>query len=236
MLSRNHRLSLNKDLEGIKIQKNDLGSIPTSEAIFEISTRQEKLTRDIDVTKKEKQDVELKLNLIKSELEKIDLKLKDFSEETNKNSITTIERDLEVIQALIQKDNRLLEAEENSLSNESKDISKENVLVLQLTSQQSEILTEWKNISKNDEPNIGMLEEIKKSINEKGARFKTFDDKLNDLDEEISKWNQAEKYTLLNDRLKVICGDLSEEQYLESLQAKFPEIQSGNSINDFIES
>lgn len=224
----NKLISVNKELEGIKIQKNDLGLIPSSETVFEISTRQEKLTREIDVTKREKQDVELKLNLIKSELEKLALKLKDFNEETNKNSIAAIEGNLEGIQSLIDKENRLIEFEENSLSNESKDILNENGLVLQITSQQSEILTEWKNILKNDEPNNAVLEERKKSLNEKEVRFKTFDDKLNDLNEEIAKWKQAEKYTLLNDRIKGMCGNLSEEQYLDNLQTKFREIQSHN--------
>lgn len=73
--------SLNTEWEKIKIQRNGLASIPSGETVFEITSRQEKLGTDIDITKKAKQDIELKLNLIKSEVEKLALKLKDFDEE-----------------------------------------------------------------------------------------------------------------------------------------------------------
>lgn len=200
--------------------KIDIKPEPNIESINGIKVKKSELERKVEDLKKKIYTVNGNIIYLKDLINDIQLKIGD-------SSLEKVDADIKIIEEL---KNRIKEAinkiEQKGGNYESQNVKlieqnlKENEIISKLKSQQDVIQSKWDNLKLVEIPSKEKLLEVKSLLLKETKELVDAKEKLQKLDEELSRWRSAEKYESLDKEIKEIIAPHNEHSYLEKLESE----------------
>lgn len=216
----------NVNLEKIVKDKTEFGEEPSSEELSKLVVARD-LTRDI-IQSNELNISQLNVSLenIKTEIEKIEQSLSLINIDSLDSQISTTTLEIEATTLKITDNLRLSEQIMKVKKEAEEQIRELNMAVSKLQGQQNEILAEWKDRNLVEPPSFDNFNVGKTNLLKQLDLLKKGLEDLNKINDELGRWNAAEKFTTLDKEIKEICENLDEQVYLSSLKERLSKIDN----------
>ncbi|ABR50060.1 SMC domain protein [Alkaliphilus metalliredigens QYMF] len=222
-------------------KKKALKEMPSENTITDARIKNEKIRIEFDDLKSEIQANESLIKLLLEEIVCLEERTKGHNLEKLTAYISVLELEIETSMTLCSQNTIMLEKFQKELNTLQTELHKINDHLLQLRSQQSQIETEWFESGLPDKPNPISLFLAKSNIENQQKKCSDSLSQLKDVQQQLVAWKEAESFIELNEKVKIECGERSEEEHLvflssrvEKQEKKFNEMKNKNETMSFI--
>lgn len=203
----------------LEANKSQLEPEVSIEELNKIKLKKSELERTVDDLVTKNQHLQNEIAALKEDLNRINESLNGKEKksilQSLSNKLFEYEKKKEYIRGLDEK----LSKNENELKEYQNLFLRENDAISNLKGIQDGILTEWRQAGFEEQPEQEKYkmryEDVSKSIEE----LEQINVKLSTIEQELSSWRTVEKYNEADKEIKRQIGNVSEENYLESLEA-----------------
>lgn len=210
-------LHIEKKIENIQNEKKLLVEIVKFEELELLTLQKQKSEREINLLSEQ-----LQSNLSKQL--SLNEALENLKEQFGSNSIEEIRKAIIEVERLAPQNLTALEHGkqsqsliQNQILEKVKKVTDENAKNTQIKSRQSEVIAQWNEVGLQGEPNITTLTERKDFLSKEKNNLNKGKDVMMKIGEELAKWKIAEEFEKYNSEIKLLCGSLSEDDHIKSL-------------------
>ncbi|OFY86403.1 MAG: hypothetical protein A3F72_11430 [Bacteroidetes bacterium RIFCSPLOWO2_12_FULL_35_15] len=210
--------TLTTRIEELRLQKSGLEIEPTIDVINEAKLQKSELERQITAQGD-------KINILTERIIKTEQALKDLASKLENQSIEKIHSDIQIIGEAIEKIKSQLQTFVNSkesLEKEIKELKNNTIesaeIIAKIKSQQDGIQNKWINAKLLGNPLKNELDDAKKALSIGAGILNDAKNKLEKIDQEMSRWRSAETYQKLDKEIKDKITPHTEDTYLKNAQ------------------